>query len=91
MANTAQAKKRARQAEAHRTHNAAQRTQLTSAIKKVRVALATQDKIKAQTAYRAATAVIDRFMPSSRAAARSIARSQVPGSEWDGGVVVGRK
>ncbi len=61
MANTIQAKKRARQAEAHRTRNAAQRTQLSSAIKKVRTALATLDKTKAQTAYRDATAVIDRM------------------------------
>ena len=61
MANTAQAKKRARQAEAHRTRNAAQRTLLHTAIKKVRLAVATQDKSKAQTAYRDATAVIDRL------------------------------
>jgi small subunit ribosomal protein S20 len=61
VANTAQAKKRARQAEAHRTRNAAQRTQLTSAIKKVQLAVAGGDKTKAQAAYRDATAVIDRL------------------------------
>lgn len=61
MANTAQAKKRARQAEAHRARNAAQRSQLTSAIKKVQLAVAGQDKSKAQAAYRSATSVIDRL------------------------------
>ena len=61
MANTIQAKKRARQAEAHRARNAAQRTQLTTAIKKVQVAVAGQDKTKAQAAYRDASSVIDRL------------------------------
>ena len=61
MANTIQAKKRARQADAHRARNAAQRTQLTTAIKKVRTAIGTQDKTKAQEAYREATSVIDRL------------------------------
>jgi small subunit ribosomal protein S20 len=61
VANTIQAKKRARQADAHRARNAAQRTQLTSAIKKVRTAIGTQDKAKAQAAYRDATSVIDRL------------------------------
>ena len=61
MANTVQAKKRARQAEAHRTRNAAQRTKLSSAIKKVRAAITTQDKAQAQAAYRDATSVIDRM------------------------------
>ena len=61
MANTAQAKKRARQADAHRGRNAAQRTQLTTVIKKVRLAVAAQDKTKASAAYRDATSVIDRL------------------------------
>jgi small subunit ribosomal protein S20 len=61
LANTIQAKKRARQAEAHRVRNAAQRTQLHTAIKKVRLAVASLDKDKAQSAYRDATSVIDRL------------------------------
>lgn len=61
MANTIQAKKRARQADAHRARNSAQRTQLTTAIKKVRVAIVTKDKSKAQEAYRSATSIIDRL------------------------------
>lgn len=61
MANTIQAKKRARQADAHRARNAAQRTQLTTAIKKVQTAVTGADKTKAQAAYRNATSVIDRL------------------------------
>ncbi len=61
MANTAQAKKRARQAEAHRERNAAQRSLLRSAMKTVRVAVEKKDKDAAQKAFRAATSVIDRM------------------------------
>lgn len=61
MANTAQAKKRARQADAHRARNAAQRTELRSQIKKVRSAIATKDKAAAQQAFREAVSVIDRM------------------------------
>lgn len=61
MANTAQAKKRARQAEAHRTRNAGQRTELRTQIKKVRTAIASKDKSAAQQAYREATSAIDRL------------------------------
>ncbi len=61
MANTAQAKKRARQAEAHRVRNAAQRTLLRTQIKKVRTAIAGKDKAAAQQAYKEAASVIDRM------------------------------
>ncbi len=61
MANTAQAKKRARQAEAHREHNAAQRTWLRSKIKKVRTSIAAKDKAGAQSAFREAASAIDRM------------------------------
>lgn len=61
MANTAQAKKRARQAEAHRTRNAGQRTELRTQIKKVRTAVASKDKSAAQQAYREAASAIDRL------------------------------
>ena len=62
MANTAQAKKRARQAETHRARNAGQRTELRSRIKKVRVAIAAKDKPAAQLAFREAASVIDRMV-----------------------------
>lgn len=61
MANTAQAKKRAHQAETHRARNATQRSMLRSAIKAVRLAVDKKDKDTAQRAYREATSVIDRM------------------------------
>jgi small subunit ribosomal protein S20 len=60
MANTAQAKKRARQAEQHRLHNTALRSTLRTHIKKVVKAIDTKDKTTALAAYKEATAVIDR-------------------------------
>lgn len=60
MANTAQAKKRARQAEVHRARNTAQRSALRTAIKKVTKALEGKDKSAAQLAFREAVAAIDR-------------------------------
>ena len=62
MANTAQAKKRARQAETHRARNTGQRTELRSQIKKVRTAIAAKDKVVAQQAFREAGSVIDRMV-----------------------------
>lgn len=61
MANSAQAKKRARQAERHRQHNAGQRSMLRTCIKKVVKAIQTGDKSAAQAAYQAAVPVIDRM------------------------------
>lgn len=60
MANTIQAKKRARQAEAHRERNTAQRSALRTSIKKVLKAVESKDKAAAQSAYREAVATIDR-------------------------------
>lgn len=65
MANTAQAKKRARQAETHRARNAGQRTLMRSQIKKVRTAIAAKDKAGAQQAFREAASVIDRMVGKS--------------------------
>lgn len=60
MANTAQAKKRARQAEVRRARNTAQRSALRSAIKKVLKAVEAKDKTAAQSALHEACATIDR-------------------------------
>jgi small subunit ribosomal protein S20 len=60
LANTAQARKRARQAEAHRDHNASLRSVVRTYIKKVLKAVQAKDKNVAQQAYREATSVIDR-------------------------------
>jgi small subunit ribosomal protein S20 len=59
MANTAQAKKRARQAEKSRIRNAGQRSNLRTFIKKVIAAVNAGDKEKAQTAFNTAMPVID--------------------------------
>ncbi|OGI41720.1 MAG: 30S ribosomal protein S20 [Candidatus Muproteobacteria bacterium RBG_16_62_13] len=61
MANTVQAKKRARQAEVRRARNTEQMTFMRTQIKKVRVAIDKKDKSAAQTAYRNASAAIDRL------------------------------
>ena len=61
MANTAQAKKRARQAENHRQHNASMRSMLRTYIKRVIKAIQTGDKTKAESEYQTAVPVIDRM------------------------------
>ena len=59
MANTVQAKKRARQAEAHRARNTAQRSAMRTQIKKVLKAVESKDKAGAQLALRDAAAALD--------------------------------
>lgn len=61
MANTRQAKKRARQAEKHRARNVAQRSMMRSSVKTALKTIEDQDKTAAHAAYRAATAMIDRM------------------------------
>ena len=61
MANTAQARKRARQAEATRQRNASQKSALRTAVKKVKKAIAAGDKAAATTQLRESQAVIDRI------------------------------
>ncbi len=61
MANTAQAKKRARQAEKHREHNASLRSMVRTYIKKVYQAVEAGDKKLAEASYIAAVPVIDRM------------------------------
>jgi small subunit ribosomal protein S20 len=59
MANTAQAKKRAKQAEQSRIRNAGQRSNLRTFIKKVIAAVNEGDKEKAQAAFKTALPIID--------------------------------
>lgn len=61
MANTAQAKKRARQAEKHRQHNASMRSMLRTYIKRVIKAIQTGDREQAESEYRIAVPIIDRM------------------------------
>ncbi|HLR13633.1 MAG TPA: 30S ribosomal protein S20 [Burkholderiaceae bacterium] len=60
MANTPQARKRARQALARNKHNASMRSMMRTSIKRVRQAIDAGDKQAAEAGYRAATSVIDR-------------------------------
>ena len=62
MANSAQAKKRARQAENHRQHNASMRSLMRTRIKNVVKAIAANDKDAATAAYKMAVPAIDRMV-----------------------------
>lgn len=59
MANSKQARKRARQSTMRNAHNAAQRSKLRTAIKSVRKAIAAGDKKAAMDVFKSATSVID--------------------------------
>lgn len=62
MANTKQAKKRVRQAEKHRRHNASMRSMLRTYIKKVVAAISTGDQQSALASLKEATPIIDRMV-----------------------------
>jgi len=59
MANSAQARKRARQATVQRAHNMGLRTKLRTAIKQVRKAVAAGDKTAAAEVFKQSQCVID--------------------------------
>ncbi len=59
MANTAQARKRARQSEKQRGHNDALHSELRTALKKVRKAISGGDKAAAQATLEAQRSIID--------------------------------
>lgn len=61
MANTAQARKRARQTQVRRLHNASLKSSLRSAVKGVRKAIAAGNQPEAEKALHAAQSVIDRI------------------------------
>jgi len=60
LANSAQSRKRARQAERHRQRNASYRSMFRTFIKKVIAAIEAGDKEQARQAYQRAVAVIDK-------------------------------
>ena len=62
MANIKSAKKRARQAEKRRRHNAGLRSMVRTYIKKVILAIDAGNKENAQKAYQEAVPVIDRMV-----------------------------
>ncbi|NDV13873.1 30S ribosomal protein S20 [Crenobacter caeni] len=59
MANSAQARKRARQALKQRAHNASLRTAFRSAVKKVLKAVAAGDKAAAKVVFQSSVKVMD--------------------------------
>ncbi len=59
MANSAQARKRARQSEKHRQHNASLRSRSRTSLKKVLAAIHSGDKEQAKAALQSATPVVD--------------------------------
>ncbi len=60
MANTPQAKKRARQNDKRRIHNMSQRSALRTAIKKLLKLISDKNKDEAKAAYQSAVSHIDR-------------------------------
>ena len=61
MANSAQAKKRARQSDRARIHNSGLRSMVRTSIKKVLAAVESGNKEEATAAYNAAVPVLDRM------------------------------
>ncbi|MCO7222881.1 30S ribosomal protein S20 [Pleionea sp. CnH1-48] len=61
MANIKSAKKRARQAEDRRQHNASRRSMMRTYLKQVNAAIEAGDKETAQTAMATATPILDRM------------------------------
>jgi len=61
MANTASARKRARQNEKQRQHNASLRSELRTAVKNVRKAIEAGDKAAARGVLQSAASTIDRI------------------------------
>ncbi len=78
MANSAQAKKRARQAEDSRQRNASQRSAMRTSVKSLQKAIEAGDKEQATAAYQAAVPALDRLarkgLIHKNAAARSKSR-----------------
>jgi small subunit ribosomal protein S20 len=61
MANTAQARKRVRQSEKQRKHNAGQRSAFRTAVKKVNKAIEAGDKAAAEQIFKESVSTIDRL------------------------------
>ena len=61
MANTAQARKRARQSIKQNMHNASLRSELRTAVKKVQKAIGVGDKTAAQKVYQESMCIVDRI------------------------------
>ena len=60
MANSAQARKRARQSVARNTHNASMRSMMRTSIKRVRQAIEAGDQAAANEVFQKTSSIIDR-------------------------------
>ncbi len=76
MANSAQAKKRARQAEATRKRNASQKSELRTAVKKVRKAIASGDKAAATKTLQESQSVMDRIAEKKTIHKNTVSRTK---------------
>ncbi len=76
MANSAQAEKRARQAEVRRAHNMSLRSTLRTAVKKVRKAVVAGDKTVAQAVFQSSVGIIDRIADKKIIHKNSAARTK---------------
>lgn len=74
MANSVSARKRARQGEKHRQHNASQRSHVRTKIKQVLRAIESGDKAAAEAAYSDAVPAIDRAVSKGVMHANKAAR-----------------
>jgi small subunit ribosomal protein S20 len=78
LANSAQAKKRARQAEDNRQRNTSQRSEMRTSIKKLKAAITSGDRDLATAAFKAAVPFLDKMarkgLVHKNAAARSKSR-----------------
>jgi small subunit ribosomal protein S20 len=74
LANSAQARKRARQAENRRQQNASLRSMMRTSIKKVVYAIEAGEKDKASDAYKAAVPMIDKMANKNIITANKAAR-----------------
>ena len=76
MANSPQAKKRARQAEGRRQHNASRRSMMRTYVKKVRTAIESGDKSAAEQAFASASPILDRMATKGLIHKNKAARSK---------------
>jgi small subunit ribosomal protein S20 len=74
LANIQSAKKRARQAEVRRQHNASRRSMMRTYLKAVVNAIAKQDKPAAQEAFKKAVPILDRSAQEGLIAKNKAAR-----------------
>jgi small subunit ribosomal protein S20 len=74
LANSAQAKKRAKQAEGNRARNASMRSMMRTYIKRVYYAIDAGDKAAAEAAYKEVVPVIDRVAGKGLVHANKAAR-----------------